>query len=225
MYRWMLESVRTCPTLPEDLTLSAFWTHVGPDFEPGESTLIVGRSTNGWGDKEDKDAPWFGRERKLEVATVRDYVEGVSQEGELDWLLDEGCLGRAFWQVVRGILDGREDWHRQIAWTELYKLGLAQQDAQGVYNPGDQILDAQWFGCAELLRMELDTLEPGYTVFLTGKDWVADFYERAWLDVDKPVVAGNLKRGRYAIVAPHPEAWWRSGEPIERLIRLIRNEY
>lgn len=226
MYDWMLGSVRSCPALQHELTISAFWTHVGPAFEPGKSTLFVGRATNGWGDQRDKDSPWFTRHQGIEVSKVREYVEDVEHHvGELDWLIDEACLARSFWKVVRGVLDDRPDWIRQVAWTELYKLGLAKQEKDGVYNPSDQILDAQWFGCSELLRMEIDELEPGYTVFLTGQDWLAEFYEVNWFDETKPVVSGYLKRGRYAIAAPHPEAWWRSGNTIEKLIDLIRNEY
>lgn len=208
----------------KDRTLTCSWTQAGPDYRPGKDWMFVGQAPNGWGDHED-DGVWLRHERPPRVADLREYGEVPEDDTDnlLQWVEERGDVRRGFWSVIRWLVSDDDDewakgWSRRVAWTNLYKIS-----PQAGGNPDDDLCEAQFDACRELLRIEVETYDPALIVFLTGMDWARSFVRANFPPTpeDKKEVLPGTYLGRQAFVAPHPRGAMHQGVGTETLAEQI----
>jgi hypothetical protein len=205
--------------------LTGFLPMKGQQYEDTRSLMIVGRAVNGWtehitsDDLNDENQCW---------AYARLVLESVTQNMEggcpMSWVIHhwgmaaaEGYNTRrsAFWRAVRRLVgnlqiaDVEGEWPSHLVWSNLYKVSPA---AGG--NPGTMLQRAQFNGCMQLLRWEIENYRPQRLLFLTGYDWVDPFLQQAWRDCERPndqlvQAVGRVTCGDHdaaCVVACHPQS-------------------
>jgi hypothetical protein len=197
-------------------SFSAMMPQVGLDFDKGRELMIVGRSTNGWGEPADGANTQFTLAEIIEPSVRRGFSERSlrsSDEDPMDWV--PGYLPKSpFWRVAKAVAGGLgiggADWYRRIAYTNLYKVGRAYKG-----NPPDSVATAQMSVCTRLLRHEITVLSPRRVLFLVGCDPDCDWFQwfQEALSFDK---AGEERGATYTakwgsigqssvVVLPHPQ--------------------
>jgi hypothetical protein len=196
-----------------DARITPFWPLVGNRYNG--DLMVIGRSVNGWIDD------WaIGELRdpmtRVKVArTMRADAEPLDRCRML-WVTD--LAGKtdspyntnrsAFWRVLReitGILTGATGatWPSQLAWTNLYKASPAAG-----WNPGADFQVAQREEAIDLLRRELDSLQPQRVLALTGANWIGPFIKPLGMELGwraGGLVEGVGRRGSAeVVVARHP---------------------
>ena len=118
-----------------------------------------------------------------------------------------------------------DDWSSHIAWSNLYKIAPWEGG-----NPNDELCDAEYEDCVEIMREEIAFLSPRVVVMLTGYHWAKDFLvsmnagqEPEYTDKE---AWGDYKAwayrigGRLFVVSEHPQ-----GKPeaahAEAIVNLI----
>lgn len=129
--------------------------------------LFVGRAVGGWATGGNRDCAGFfdetPRQNSNQIFALPDQMQ---------WVEDKN-YNSPFWNVVKRvtqeIYNCNEGWSSYIAWSNLYKLSLLSS------NPSDLLCSKQYDISFKILKAELDILQPKMVVFLTGKNWYADF--------------------------------------------------
>lgn len=165
--------------------------------------LIVGRAVNGWGqlDSSSKEAFASDANKKMQSDNFKWIVcengklrNDYQDNGEYYWLNDS-----PFWRTSKKIWmnisnnpdfqDTKNDkWVDYIAWTNLYKI--APKDTG---NPTTAMAKNQLSACKNILKAEIEKLDPTHILFVTGYEWFESFSDI--FDVEFKNVKRNEYRG------------------------------
>jgi hypothetical protein len=234
--REMRELVRDfCNKIPEKAInetkqFALFWPVIGRDYLKEDiKLLIIGRATNGWGEKDDNI--WFNQKAmdETEIETIIqgsfNYIQTEKNDCPFDWIKDPKykMTRSAFWRVVKEVImsfynKSENDCYYPIAWSEMCKIAPAEGK-----NPNARETDIQWNKCMELISLEIKMLKPKNVLFMTGWEWAKYYFEKEHIKTTyksrKPagVEATGDAFGANIIVAPHPER--KKQDPIVKAIK------
>ncbi len=139
----------------------------GKNYKKG-GILFVGRAVRGWKTKGNRDCTGF-----FDEAPRQNSNQIFALPNQMQWVEDKNYTSSPFWDVIKRVTQEiykcNEGWSSYIAWSDLYKLARLSS------NPSDSLCDKQYDICFKILKTELDILQPKVVVFLTGKNWYADF--------------------------------------------------
>ncbi len=208
-------------------TVTVFMPLKGPSFRPGESLLVVGRAVNGWTDAA----------LDLSARNCPDRIGGLLEAAKADtlqasplrWLGQErardGYQPRRsqFWAVARNLAErspaNAAPWYESIAWSNLYKVAPHQGG-----NPGSVLSRVQLPACIELLRREIDLLQPGRILFQTGFEWALPLIEDGAEELERSggpyVEASGTWSGVPFVVSCHPQ-----GKTIADVVTAIEDSW
>lgn len=155
---------------PVDTGLSPFCLQWGQNYVRDNGILFVGKATNGWVTNNLDVIDLFDEENDERIFSRHDQMKWVeSLEGSVDIY---NTRKSAFWRVVKGISQhvfGNENWSSNIAWSNLYKLAPFEEG-----NPTETLKSIQLEYCREILKTEIEILNPKIVVFLTS-GWENEF--------------------------------------------------
>lgn len=155
--------------------------------------MVIGRATNGWETDEWKNG--ILPSELADPGIIEAYADSVYRRSNagnpcpLGWVSDRwgqndkqyNTRRSAFWRVIRGVMIGsglasenQADWPSYLTWSNLYKVAPTKAG-----NPGETLCQLQRLGCADLLKLEIETYTPERILFLTDYAWWAQpFLER-----------------------------------------------
>lgn len=202
--------------------------------EQSNKLLLVGRSLNGWGCKDEYSGAF-----QYEKAPARDdYVEkayralfakhryGFIEENRIKHHYDT-IARSAFWRTAKlisseivGFPPDEANWYERIAWANLFPATPSEGG-----NPSDHLISAQRPIARKLLNQTIDVYKPTHILFVTGwDDWLyyrtdhkkGDHFQcmlddipeaeiKAIADRKKAVIWGGLCRGAKIVIANRPE--------------------
>lgn len=155
--------------------------------------MVVGRSVNGWSKDaaiSPQDASDAAARAKFAESVFHSVTDVAGFPGcPMKWVADSWhlphgnggyCTNRsAFWRVTRklvgtlNVCDPEDvDWSSNLAWSNLYKLSPIKG-----WNPSGRVAQAQFDGCLELLKSELEILAPHRLTLATGWNWARPFLD------------------------------------------------
>ena len=204
LYKDLLESVSDV-----DYDLYPFFMQWGESFDTTgkRGILFVGKATNGWvtADRnldalfdENNENRIFNRDDQIE------WVENLSGENEV-----YNTNKSAFWRVVKEFsiqFFKSNKWYENIAWTNLYKISPEEG------NPGGSLKRKQLPICNEILKKEIEILNPRSVIFLTS-GWEEEFLNTVIgnasktkeIEWDGHKTKSIIKDNRNYIISPHPQ--------------------
>ena len=201
-YENLLRKVEDVPNV------GVFCAQWGAEYKQGEGMLFVGKATNGCANLKD-------------ISVLFDENgEGIfARKDQMTWVTDnEGntqynTRKSAFWRVIKGVvieLFTTKLWNEQIAWSNLYKIAPVEKG-----NPNAKLQKIQRDLCIEILKTEIEVLQPKYVIFLTsGWEWF--LVNKLFTDTDI-IKTETVKWGKYSttvkktnsgimyIFSPHPQ--------------------
>lgn len=151
----------------------------GRNYDDSRSLMVYGRAVNGWDDGLSHDC--ISDDKELEAYTLK-LLAGTNkmEECPLHWASEPSEAYNpnrsAFLRVSKRIAGhacpGRNPWHSEISWSNLYKVAPARGG-----NPGGRLQKLQFPICMKLLRLELKNHRPQLVLFVTGMNWVERFLD------------------------------------------------
>lgn len=222
-YVKLLEHMKT-----QDLSgaLCGFRYLVGSDFGRSKSKLLIcGRAVDGW--RKSFNAV------ELESLDINELINKIFHIPEPDlesgnnmnWIVRNyeywkkgdkkkyNYKKSKFWNYsisLLGLLDGKKyrdnEWTKNLAWTNVYKISPKKG------NPHQELRSIQIPFCKNILKKEIDELEPYHILFITG-DWGKDIISSLGIKPDfqsfnnDAVVqfCGKLASGSKVVIANRPE--------------------
>ncbi len=180
----LVNNVR-CQSQFPDKDLAIFWPHVGNRYAGARIKLmIVGRAPNGTGLCSIPSSP-----KSLDAMFEEHRSDGQPTSGDHGWVLWMGAEGSEvrstyFWQFVKKAFDALNparngsSWWTEIAWSNLYKIAPQAPKKGESGNPDPWLKNAQLTGelVQQILRLEIDTLDPDVVVCITGHTWMHEFW-------------------------------------------------
>ena len=204
--------------LPDEQFRSTF-VCMRPKKEDSVKLMLVGRATNGWGDKE-SDSEYLPRKAGEFSKRAQELFEDTTrwgwipenfkipyQEGGIDKIYN---INRSpFWNYTKDIYKelSKESsqflskrWFESIAWSNLYKISPTTG------NPNIKSLRRQEVICSRILNHEIETIKPKHILFETGLNWVFENIrkERSIYNNDHVEWAGTYM-GAKCVVSCRPE--------------------
>lgn len=196
----------------EPRPVASMWPHLGSAYRPG-GLFLLGQALQGW-DPQACSARWSateagtpaGRERIL--AGTRAWHADAPEP--IATVLEVPKRARStFWLFSRTLVetlapDSDRPWVSRYAWGNLYPVGWD--------NPGDSpwgpLKEAQDPFVGDLLRAEVDMLDPAEVVIICGPQYWHSAANPAGLDdlprQDGPLIAAGVVDGRTWVVGYHP---------------------
>ncbi|EIP97787.1 hypothetical protein OpiT1DRAFT_02235 [Opitutaceae bacterium TAV1] len=194
--------------------LTALYYYKGRNYN-GE-LLVVGRAVNGW----TKESYRINQLKQQGV--IRKIFEEIIPPKDdclSDWVQEcwenrdrkgYNTKRSAFWRTIKGIVNksnisNEEDWASSIVWSNLYKISPFEGG-----NPSNSLCERTRKDCINILKAEIEVLNPRRIVFLTGSDWFGDFEEELEFKDDRakrhPIEkSGKIFNGAQIVVLPHPQ--------------------
>jgi len=222
LYSHMIQAVRDEGIGYETAKFCIQW---GKEFpaEENEGILFYGRANNSWVTSSDSLEELFA-EGGEECIFARENQMAWMEEDETEsgYRPSRSALIRTMRNVAS---EYYVDWSSHVAWSNLYKIAPWEGG-----NPNDELCDAEYEDCVEIMRKEIDFLSPRIVVMLTGYHWAKDFLvsmnagqEPKYIDKE---VWGDYEAwayridGRLFVVSEHPQ-----GKPeavhAEAIVNLI----
>lgn len=145
--------------------ICTFCVQWGKNFPQKENTgiLFVGKAVNGWITNEtsvDKLFSYSNDEKIFNRLDQMTWVENLSGNNK-----GYNTRKSAFWRVVKKVSINfyYQDWHSNIAWSNLYKIAPWSGG-----NPNKGLRNIQTLYCQDLLKKEIEVLSPKFVVMLTS---------------------------------------------------------
>lgn len=146
-------------------SLTIFCARCGKDFpqEKGRGILFVGRVVNGGSANANLDVnALFDENIKGGIEWVEKNMSQSKRQKQYN------ANNSAFWRTIKGITQKaysiQNGWTSKIAWSNLYKVSPHKSG-----NPTSKQERLQFKYCEEILKTEIETLQPQFVVFLTSK--------------------------------------------------------
>lgn len=151
----------------EDIcTFTLQWGENYP-FDEKAGLLFVGKAVNGWITNETDAAKLFDISNSERVFARGDQMEWVNNlSGNTDGY---NTRKSAFWRLIKKVAETYypEKWYSNIAWTNLYKVAPWEGG-----NPNGKLQNTQRKHCFDILKKEIEILNPNYVILLTsGWEW------------------------------------------------------
>lgn len=192
--RLLVEMSQHDAALPADVCLH--W----PMHEPSYSgrLLVVGQALNGWGHMRPPADFADPEVRRDQLARTRRSSE---REGAFGWMRPKPW-GSPFWRLARTAMREMGLELRDIAWSNLAKLSPERGNPQG------ELLWRQHRLGGEMLRREVEELDPETVVVVSGRGYTEPFLvggglAPAWARRGALHFDGTLA-GRRWIIVSHP---------------------
>jgi hypothetical protein len=219
LYEKMLKDI------PTNIRLSPFCLQWGKDYSINKGILFIGKATNGWVTDDRNVNNIFDEKNINRIFHRSDQMKWVEN-------LDGNTQGyntrkSSFWRVIKGITQsifGDENWSSKIAWSNLYKLAPYDEG-----NPTEVIKNIQLESCCEIIKTEIEILQPRIVVFFTS-GWEKNFLyylnnnqhthsaeKIHWNNGEFEINVYNV-RNMIFIVSQHPQ-----GKPEKEHIKTIVN--
>jgi len=176
-----------------------FHTYVGPNYGTDGSDvklMLVGKATAGW----NLGGRPPGEDHSIEF---------------LEKEIIPGKYHSSFWYFLKNLalalhndpkFENDNEIFRSVVWSNVMKI------AQGGSNPSRDVAKMQRGICLELLKQEVETLEPTHLVFVTGNTYWRDVQNL--LPVEWSDHASDYWEARYAKTkvfwTRHPQGWERN---------------
>jgi hypothetical protein len=191
---------------------ASMWPHVGTAYRQG-GLFLLGQALQGW-DPEECSARW----QATEACTAKGRARILS--GTRAWhadapepiatVLEVGKRARStFWLFSKTLVetlvpDSESPWVSRYAWGNLYPVGW---DKPGD-SPWGALKEAQDPFVGDLLRAEVDMLDPAEVVIICGPSYWHSAAKPAGLDelpkAEGPLIAAGKVDGRAWVVGYHP---------------------
>jgi hypothetical protein len=157
--------------LATDIDTAKFCMQWGINFpeEKNNGTVIIGRSPNGWMAHDDDVNELFNTDNEEGAFRRSDQMAWINEESMNDgqYRLSSSPFFRTLKAVANSLYaDGVES----IAWDDLYKIAPWEGG-----NPSDDLCEAIFDDCVEILKADIEFLSPKNVVMLTGANWANDF--------------------------------------------------
>lgn len=177
----MVECVRREDNFSED-NFAIFWPHVGnryTDTDASIKLMVIGRAPNG------TNLPPIPNNDSFEEMFRKHRSDGHPTSDDQNWVqwLEKAnkVRGTAFWRLARESLlalnpeTDASKWWTYITWTNLYKVAPKESG-----NPDDWLKKAQRNEnlVQQILRQEIDTLDPDVVLCITGHTWMHEFWDK-----------------------------------------------
>jgi hypothetical protein len=212
-YDWMLSAIAAAPGVPED-PLAVFWPMIGHAYQ--RQLMVIGKAVNGWIDDVQAVELTDPVARENILRAARRTSEG-EESSRMRWVTASwgnpggySTARSAFWRHIRAVLAAVDagsshdpEWSSRLVWSNLAKLAPA-----GGGNPGGPLLEVQRRFGPELLKREIEELQPLRVLVLTGRWWFDPFVEALGLPVEwrTGFVQGVASDGsRRWVIASHPQ--------------------
>jgi hypothetical protein len=193
--RLLMELAQHADQLPDLICLH--W----PMHEPAYTgrLLVIGQALNGWGHEGAPASFNDPNERRRQLAATRRSSE---KEGAFGWMRRQ-VWSRPFWKLARTAMDHLDVRLDQIAWGNLAQVAPASGG-----NPGGELHWRQHRHGGEMLRLEVNELDPEIILVVSGRGYAEPFLTAAGLSPTW-VRRGALQyegipEGRRWIVVSHP---------------------
>jgi hypothetical protein len=146
-----------------------------PMHEPAYTgrLLVIGQALNGWGHEGAPSDFAAADERRRQLAATRRSSE---KDGAFGWMRPR-VWSRPFWKLARVAMDDLGLRLEHIAWANLAQVAPA---AGG--NPGGELHWRQHRHGGEMLRLEVDELDPEVVLVVSGRGYAEPFLAGAGLD-------------------------------------------
>ena len=216
-------------------SITASWVVSGNKYCCKNDLLIIGRAPIGpinsitinWLPSEASNK----NKRSQIIGLIRAKAEDRSK-CPMSWVIKYGhdnpiCNTNksAFWRVSKKIVQRRlvnysgRNWSNYIAWSNLYKIVSADGG-----NPSRTLKKIQLNDCVELLRIELNLLNPNNILIMAGETWYQPFIERLDIKVIDSPGCFIEKIGQYKncriIFTQHPQS--RRENYIDTIMEALR---
>lgn len=172
-----------------------------PMHEPSYSgrLLVVGQALNGWGHMRVPADFADAEVRRRELAATRRSSE---KDGAFEWMRPR-VWSRPFWKLARVAMTAMDLRLDQIAWANLAQVSPAEGG-----NPGGELHWRQHRHGGELLRLEVEELDPEVVLVVSGRGYSEPFISSAglapaWSRRGALQFDGTLD-GRRWIIVSHP---------------------
>ena len=154
-----------------DRALTACLAIRGPFYRPG-GTMAVGRAANVWTDAEIRPRDLANDETRRRYAQRIHAKSGGDGHAGIE--AERALLPTLFSSALFPAPPGAEALRPAgfVAWSALYKAAPADGG-----DPDAALREAQFDGCAAMLRHELDSFRPTRMVLATGRDWADPFLD------------------------------------------------
>lgn len=132
--------------------------------------MFVGYCTNGWKTTSKKIDTLFGDPNEKETI--------FNRNDQMKWVEDEGYVNKSpFWCLIRDVSQqalskDKELWYNYVAWSNLFKM--APQKERKLKTEHEE---AQFEVCKQILKTEIEKLEPKFVVFIVAKKKKAETEE------------------------------------------------
>ena len=171
-------------------TVTGFLAMIGREYDG--QLMVVGRAVNGWTDGvAPNDLQNDSRRREYAQHVYELVTENMGTECPMCWVTarwgaatNYNTRRSAFWRVIRAVVSqlnvadvNNNKWPSALIWSNLYKVSPADGG-----NPSAELCRAQFDGCAQLFRWELENYRPRRILFLTGRAWADPFLTQVWND-------------------------------------------
>lgn len=161
--------------------------------------LVIGQALNGWGHEGAPSDFADASERRRQLVATRHSSE---KQGAFGWMRPR-VWSRPFWKLARLAMDGLSLGLDQIAWANLAQVAPA---AGG--NPGGELHWRQHRHGGEMLRLEVNELDPEIVLVVSGRGYAEPFISGAGLAPDwsrrGALQFDGTLGGRRWIVVSHP---------------------
>ena len=172
-----------------------------PMHEPSYTgrLLVIGQALNGW---MHVVAPRDFRDPEVRVRLLSETRETSERDGAFGWMR-KVVWSRPFWRLARVVMDRMDLKLNQIAWSNL--APVAPGDGG---NPVGELLERQHRLGGELLRRQVQELDPDLVLVVSGRAYAEPFLRGAGLEpawVRRGAMqADDRLDGRRWIVVNHP---------------------
>lgn len=178
----------------DDGKVSDFVAMKGKHYDAQEIRLmIVGRATNGWDIKLNKDSKEsfasdaanyfiqlnrFKDEWKMIDEDTNPHSKYKKEDGnEATYYLSKSpfwCSSRDIWYGLTNSEYDKANWYEHIAWSNLYKVA-----PQTYGNPSGKLMYDQSHACVDILKAEIEAFDPTHILLITGADWLTCGFGRS----------------------------------------------
>ena len=204
LYKDLLESVSDA-----DYDLYPFFMQWGRSFDTTgkRGILFVGKATNGWITADRNLDALFDENNENRIFNRDDQMEWVENLSGVNEVYNTNKS--AFWRVVKEFsiqFFKSNKWYENIAWTNLYKISPEEG------NPGGSLKRKQLPICNEILKKEIEILNPRSVIFLTP-GWEEEFLDTVIgkasktkeIEWDGYKTKSIIKDNRNYIISHHPQ--------------------
>lgn len=213
-------------------TFCARWEKHYPQ-EKGKGLLFVGRVVNGGVAKADADIETLFSDDKddriLQPSSPIGWVEYFMNHKQEDYNINHSAFWRVIKDICQRVYKGDAQWYSQIAWTNLYKVSPFKEG-----NPTVEQEKIQLPYCKEILKAEIEVLQPQFIIFLTSgreKEFIWDIFGPIGHSIESTQWGNNGQyttklykvNDMYIITSYHPQ-----GKPdnahIDAISKMIKDK-